>query len=158
LLFLGFGGAEGGGLVNLSPGEWASGSIVFTDYNEYGAAFVLPTDAILKRINITFATTYTQELFEPGSIVRPFACVAISTEASTLVYTVLQATVTFTGSLQGGFTYPAFTLRKGESTNLNIPIAKGTRVALVTGVMGEHVTMNHYTDLAISGGLFFEWT
>ena len=157
LMFLGFSGEEGGSPVDLSPGQWATGTIVFAEYSEYGTAFVLPTNAILRKISVKFATTYTQEIFEPGSIARPFACVAVSTGVGNLVYTVLQDTLTFTDPFQGGFMYPGFTLRKGETKNLNIPIAKGTRVAFVAGIMGQNVSMSHYVDLGTSGGLFFEW-
>jgi len=73
------------------------------------------------------------------------------------VYTILKETMTFVDPFIGGATYPAHTLRQGELSNLNIPIADGTLVALVLGIIGENVTSMQYVDLAFNGGVLFEW-
>jgi len=144
--------------VYLSPAEWVVGTIVFNpDEEEYGIAFDLPTDAILRGISVTVSTTYEDVVFQPGSTARPFACVAVSDTRNNLIYTMLKESLVYTGPYVGGITYPAHSSRRGELKNLNIPIAEGSLVALMVGVVGENVTEENYLDLAVSAGLLFEW-
>jgi len=157
ITFVGF-GTESGDIVYLPPNGWASGIIEFANRNDYHAAFVLPTNAILKHINVTISTQESDVVFEASGTARPFACIAISTGPGTLEYTILKETLTFTPPIIGGMFYPSSTIRKGESRELNIPLARGTRVAFAVGIIGENVMEEGEMGMAASGGLFFEWT
>jgi len=156
--FTGFGEYDASSFLYLSLGAWAAGTLVFGSEDEYGVSFRLPTDAIVKGINVTFATKYEESIFQPGSTARPFACIAVSNTTTSLVYTLLKETLTFADPFTGGTTYPSHTIRQGELSNLNVPIADGTLVALVVGVVGVNVTLAQYIELSFSGGVLFEWT
>lgn len=69
---------------------------------------------------------------------------------------ILQDTITPTEPYIGGVQYPKHTLRRGSSTNLNIPIAEGTLVAIVAGIRGVNVTSEQFAQFTLSGGLFLE--
>lgn len=135
-------------------GEWATGIIAISEGMQYGTAFILPYDGIVKNIYVLFSSSYTL-LFEEGSTIHPFICLAVST-SDDLVYTILQDTLTYTDVYIGGVEYPTHTIRKGSLTNLNIDIAEGTLVAIVAGIIGDNVTTEQYGNFSISGGIFLE--
>ena len=129
---------------------------MFNETMQYGSSFILPYDAVLKKIYVVFATS-ENDTFSDGATIRPFVCIGTaSSEATELAYTILQNTITYTDPLEGGITYPKHTLRWGSLIDLNISLQEGTLVAVIAGIMAENITEPQYGGFVISGGLFLE--
>lgn len=151
--FAGF-GPPGYAPIFLEPGEWSSGTIMIHEYQSYPTLFVLPYDAIIQNIYVTFANR-SPLVADAGVIMRPFACIAVS-NAANLTLTVLQETMTFTEPYVGGAAgqvFPKYSLRNGSLTNLNVALPAGTLTGIVTGWIGEGATEEQIAQFSISGGI-----
>ena len=151
---MGFGGEEFEA-TELNIGEWATGTITFCPGQGmgYGSAFVMPHDAVLQDVRVLFSALDFIDI-TPGAAVFPFVAVAVS-NTPTLVYTVLQPSITTVDPFFGGVNYPEYTLRKASTSNLNIPVAAGTLVGLVAGIRAQNVPFEQSLEINVSAGLFF---
>lgn len=150
--FSGFGKQEY--YVEIEQGAWQTGTIVFTESMAYGASFVMPYDGVLRSLYVVFSTSYQTE-FDPGVVIMPFACIA-TCNTDDLIYVIQQETMTYTDPYLGGAPIPGHTLRKASTTDLNVPLAAGTMVAIVLGIMAEGTVNSQSAELNVSGGLFIE--
>jgi hypothetical protein len=140
----------------LEPGVWASGMIAFDDNMQYGSAFIVPFDATLKKIYVVFSVEEFTG-FSPGAVIRPFVCIGTaSANSADLVYTVLNETMVYTPTLDGGTEYPRHTLRWGSLVDLDVPLPAGTLVAVIAGIMSGNTAESQMGNFAVSGGLFLE--
>ncbi|MCL2336556.1 MAG: collagen-like protein [Firmicutes bacterium] len=151
--FSGFAGGDDD-YTYLLEGEWDTGTFTIREGMTFGAAFILPRDSIVKNIYVIFSTKWTQN-FEPGSVIQPFVCLAVSNTAD-FTFTILQQTMVLTDTYAGGIDYPEYTNRKGSLTNLNVAIPEGTVVGIVAGIMAENITSQVQGNFLITGGLYLE--
>lgn len=154
--FAGF-GPPGYAPIFLQPGEWQTGIITIRDHDSYPSSFVLPYNATLQNIYVTFANR-SQLLFDVGVIMRPFVCIAVS-DTTNLAFTILQNTMTFTEPYIGGgdeLYIPKYSLRSGSLTNLNVALTAGRLVGIVMGWIGEGVSSEEIAQFSISGGILLE--
>jgi len=119
-----------------------------------GPLFIMPRDGILRAIYVLFST-YGYIIFEPGAIIQPFVCLAVS-NTNDFVFTVLQNTMTFTDTYVGNGEYPPHVNRRGSLTNLNVAVPEGTLVAIVAGIMAQNITDMVHGTFLVHGGLFWE--
>lgn len=150
--FAGFGKQEE--YTSLELGTWQTGEITFTEDMNCGVSFIMPYDGVLKSLYVAFSSSQGLE-YEPEVIIRPFACIATCT-TDELTYVIQQDTMTYVDPYLGGAPIPKHTLRKASTTNLNVPLAAGTMVAIVLGIMSEGTTEPERAKVSISGGLFIE--
>lgn len=140
--------------ITLGLGEWQTGVIAFTDSNSYGTSFVMPYDGVLKSLYVVFSTS-NEELFDPDTVIRPFACIATCT-TDELTYVIQQESITYTDPYLGGAPIPMHSLRKASTINLSVPLPAGTMVAIVLGILCESPPSSQSAGLNVSGGLFIE--
>ena len=140
--------------VMLAPDEWQTGTITFTEGMSYGTSFVMPYDGVLQSLYVVFSSNYTIE-YDSGVVIRPFACIA-TCNTDDLIYVIQQETMIYTDPYLGGAPIPAHTLRKASATGLSVPLAAGTMVGIVLGIMSEGSVNSQSAQLNASGGLFIE--
>ncbi len=118
----------------------------------------MPNDGTVKKLYITFGSKEGLYI-EEGATMYPFACLAVANPTSAvneIVYTILSDTLTYTEPYVNEIPQPQFSIRKGSSVNLDVAIAEGALVAIVTGWRGEDVTMAQYGSFSVFGGLYIE--
>ena len=153
IAYAGFGG-DTGYYMYLNAGEWASGTITISESQSYPASFVMPYDGTLQNIYGVFANRQSLNL-DAGVTLRPFFCLAIGNTDS-LVYQVLQETLTYFPPYVSGAEIPKYSIRRANRTGLNIALPAGTMVAILMGITAEGATQEQYTTGSISGGIFIE--
>ena len=151
--FIGFGGDSVYG-IRLDEGEWESGSISIKEMNSYGSSFIMPFDAVIKKLYVLFANRSTLYL-EEGITLRPFVVLAVA-ENNNLTYRMLPETLTFTEPYVSGEEIPKYSVRRGSQTDLNVNIPEGTLTAMIGGWMGEGLQQEQYGQVSISGGIYAE--
>ncbi|WP_101698550.1 hypothetical protein [Clostridium minihomine] len=152
ICFAGFGKQEE--YIDIELGTWQTGQITFTGTMDTGISFMMPYDGVLKSLYVGFSSSRNFE-FQPGVVINPFACIAMCT-TDELTYVIQQDTMTYAAPYVGGEPIPQHTLRKGSTIDLNVPLAAGTIVAIVLGIMSEGTTEVQDAQLSITGGLFIE--
>ena len=153
IAYAGFGG-DGGYFTALDPGEWASGVITIKTSDSYPSSFVMPHDGTVRNFYGVFANR--QELFpEQGVILRPFMCLAVG-EADRLAFTVLPDSIVYFPPYVGGEEIPKYTLRRAGQTGLSIPLAAGTLVTILFGIISAGTDTAQYMTASISGGIYIE--
>lgn len=150
--FAGFGKQELNILIDL--GTWQTGEITFNENMESGVSFIMPYDGVLKSLYVVFSIGYSLEL-DPGVVIKPFTCIATCT-SDDMTYVIQQDTMTYTEPYLSGAPIPQNTMRKASTLNLNLPLAAGTMVGIVIGIMSEGTTNPQQVQLSVSGGLFIE--
>ncbi|WP_295581320.1 hypothetical protein [uncultured Oscillibacter sp.] len=114
----------------------------------------MPHDGTVRNFYGVFANR--QELFpEQGVILRPFMCLAVG-EADRLAFTVLPDSIVYFPPYVGGEEIPKYTLRRAGQTGLSIPLAAGTLVTILFGIISAGTDTAQYMTASISGGIYIE--
>lgn len=119
------------GFGNFSPAITITGGTTFSFPSGEAFSFVMPFDATINGIymsatNLAFTPPSGQQIF-------PYVALATAPPGSN-TFTLLPETQTFVDTpYVGGTAYPANTILSGSLTGIAVPIAGGTRVAIVCG-------------------------
>ncbi len=140
--------------VELTDGEWENKTISLIDDYYYGSSFIMPFDAVLKRIYVLFASQDEFQLAD-GVTLKPFVMIA-TCPGEELVYTILADTITYSEPYESGAMIARNSIRKGSLENLELEIPAGTLVAIVCGMQSEGTDQEQHLRAVLSGGLFFE--
>lgn len=153
--FAGAGGSYSGSAIYLEEGVWDTGIIRFSESMLFPNSFILPREGVLQRIYAVFSTSEVVQ-FTDDSTVHPFICIATADpNAESLVFTILQETLTDVGTYNGGIAYDSFTLRSASRADLNVFLPEGTLVGIIAGIRND-ATESISARFAVSGGLFIE--
>ena len=143
------------GFGECGPGipQTAAGSGVFTiNLDDAWYMFAMPMDGILRgfNFNVTNGGALT-----PTSDITPYVVISTAPPGSR-TYTFLNESLTNASEpFLNGTLYPVFTKTiPGESVELNIPLAKGTQVAITLGINTGGTAQAPL--LICSGGLLIE--
>ena len=153
IAYVGFGN-ENGYQMYLDPGEWTSGVITIREDRSYPASFVMPFDGTLQNFYGVFANRESLSL-DAGVTIRPFMCLATG-DNNSLIFTIIPNSIVYFPPYVSGAEIPKYTIRRANSTGLNIPLSSGTLIAIIMGITAEGTTTEQNMTGSISGGIFIE--
>jgi hypothetical protein len=146
------------GFTGNSPNITVTGGTNFTipfNTDQYQYMFSLPYNATLIGVSAVFNTVAALSITSATTDIRPF--VAIATPApGTYNFTIIQSSILYPsiGFVQGN--NPTSTVLTAANTLFNVPVAAGTPVAIVGGLVSLGTTAQALQpSLYVSGSLVF---